>query len=76
MRLYLRFQRRFELEPYEEPDGGKGTQAEGGPVSYATGRWGVGTSYGNVFLCGAGAVRGGGVSGIPGHNAAMAALGK
>lgn len=39
-----------------------------------TGRWGVETSDANVFLCGAGAVRGGGVSGIPGHNAAMALL--
>ena len=27
-----------------------------------------------VLLCGAGAVRGGGVSGVPGHNAAMAVL--
>jgi len=27
-----------------------------------------------VLLCGAGAVRGGGVSGIGGHNAAMAVL--
>ncbi|MFJ3583146.1 phytoene desaturase family protein [Streptomyces sp. NPDC090127] len=40
------------------------------------GRWGVETDHGNVLLCGAGAVRGGGVSGIPGHNAAMAALGR
>ncbi|MER8235064.1 NAD(P)/FAD-dependent oxidoreductase [Streptomyces sp. NPDC094049] len=39
------------------------------------GRWGVGTGHANVLLCGAGAVRGGGVSGIPGHNAAMAVLG-
>ncbi|MFI5976171.1 phytoene desaturase family protein [Streptomyces sp. NPDC051452] len=39
-----------------------------------TGRWGVETSHANVLLCGAGAVRGGGVSGIPGHNAAMAVL--
>jgi phytoene dehydrogenase-like protein len=39
------------------------------------GRWGVETGHANVLLCGAGAVRGGGVSGIPGHNAAMAALG-
>jgi phytoene dehydrogenase-like protein len=39
-----------------------------------TGRWGVETGHANVFLCGAGAVRGGGVSGIPGHNAAMAVL--
>ncbi|QLH20294.1 NAD(P)/FAD-dependent oxidoreductase [Streptomyces sp. Rer75] len=41
-----------------------------------TGRWGVETRHANVLLCGAGAVRGGGVSGIPGHNAAMAVLGK
>ncbi|GAA5061701.1 phytoene desaturase family protein [Nocardia callitridis] len=37
-------------------------------------RWGVATGLRNVYLCGAGAVRGGGVSGIPGHNAAMAVL--
>jgi phytoene dehydrogenase-like protein len=41
-----------------------------------TGRWGVETAHPNVLLCGAGAVRGGGVSGVPGHNAAMAALGR
>ncbi|MEU3313618.1 NAD(P)/FAD-dependent oxidoreductase [Streptomyces sp. NPDC006662] len=40
-----------------------------------TGRWGVETAHPRVLLCGAGAVRGGGVSGIPGHNAAMALLG-
>ncbi|MGW3288779.1 phytoene desaturase family protein [Streptomyces sp. NPDC001002] len=39
-----------------------------------TGRWGVETRHPNVLLCGAGAVRGGGVSGVPGHNAAMAVL--
>ncbi|MDE3085251.1 MAG: FAD-dependent oxidoreductase, partial [Acidobacteriota bacterium] len=39
------------------------------------GRWGTETDLANVFLCGAGARRGGGVSGIGGHNAAMAALG-
>ena len=38
------------------------------------GTWGVETAYGNVLLCGAGARRGGGVSGIPGHNAAMGVL--
>ncbi|MFF8600233.1 phytoene desaturase family protein [Streptomyces sp. NPDC015238] len=38
------------------------------------GRWGVATGRANVLLCGAGAVRGGGVSGVPGHNAAMAVL--
>ncbi|MEU8845445.1 NAD(P)/FAD-dependent oxidoreductase [Streptomyces sp. NPDC048564] len=39
-----------------------------------TGRWGVETRHPNVLLCGAGAVRGGGVSGVPGHNAAMAVM--
>ncbi|MFJ9734832.1 phytoene desaturase family protein [Streptomyces sp. NPDC101169] len=38
------------------------------------GRWGVETRHPGVLLCGAGAVRGGGVSGVPGHNAAMAVL--
>jgi phytoene dehydrogenase-like protein len=38
------------------------------------GRWGTETALPNVFLCGAGARRGGGVSAIPGRNAAMAAL--
>ncbi|WP_153394864.1 phytoene desaturase family protein [Ornithinicoccus halotolerans] len=40
------------------------------------GRWGVETRHHNVFCCGAGARRGGGVSGIPGRNAAAAALGE
>jgi phytoene dehydrogenase-like protein len=38
------------------------------------GTWGVETAHPRVLLCGAGARRGGGVSGIPGHNAAMAVL--
>ncbi len=38
------------------------------------GRWGVETGHANVWVCGAGARRGGGVSGIPGHNAAHAVL--
>ncbi|MEU8123712.1 NAD(P)/FAD-dependent oxidoreductase [Spirillospora sp. NPDC049024] len=38
------------------------------------GRWGVETEHPRVLLCGAGARRGGGVSGIPGHNAARAVL--
>ncbi|MEU1071307.1 MULTISPECIES: NAD(P)/FAD-dependent oxidoreductase [unclassified Streptomyces] len=42
----------------------------------SAGRWGVESAHPNVLLCGAGAVRGGGVSGIPGHNAAMAVLGR
>jgi phytoene dehydrogenase-like protein len=39
------------------------------------GSWGVETSHLSILLCGAGARRGGGVSGIPGRNAAMAILG-
>jgi phytoene dehydrogenase-like protein len=39
------------------------------------GRWGVETDDERILVCGAGAVRGGGVSGIGGHNAAMAVLG-
>ncbi len=39
------------------------------------GRWGVETTHQRVLLAGAGARRGGGVSGIPGRNAAMAVLG-
>jgi len=38
------------------------------------GTWGVETAHPRVLICGAGARRGGGVSGIPGHNAAMAVL--
>jgi phytoene dehydrogenase-like protein len=38
------------------------------------GRWGVETDHLRILICGAGARRGGGVSGIPGHNAAMAVL--
>ena len=38
------------------------------------GTWGVETAHDNVLVCGAGARRGGGVSGIPGHNAAMKVL--
>jgi phytoene dehydrogenase-like protein len=39
------------------------------------GAWGVETEYEKVFLCGSSALRGGAVSGIPGHNAAQAVLG-
>jgi phytoene dehydrogenase-like protein len=41
---------------------------DGGP------RWGAETDHPRTFVCGAGAARGGGVSGIGGHNAAMAVL--
>jgi phytoene dehydrogenase-like protein len=37
-------------------------------------RWGVATGHARILLCGAGTRRGGGVSGIGGHNAAMAVL--
>jgi phytoene dehydrogenase-like protein len=38
------------------------------------GTWGVETEYPRILVCGAGAIRGGGVSGIPGRNAAMKVL--
>jgi phytoene dehydrogenase-like protein len=38
------------------------------------GRWGVETEDSRILVCGAGARRGGAVSGIPGRNAAMAVL--
>jgi phytoene dehydrogenase-like protein len=40
----------------------------------APGSWGVETDEPAILLCGAGARRGGGVSGVPGRNAAMAVL--
>jgi phytoene dehydrogenase-like protein len=38
------------------------------------GTWGVETEWENVFLCGSSALRGGAVSGIPGHNVARKVL--
>jgi len=38
------------------------------------GTWGVETEWENVYLCGSSALRGGAVSGIPGHNAAKKVL--
>lgn len=37
-------------------------------------RWGVATDHPSILLCGAGSRRGGGVSGLGGHSAAMALL--
>jgi phytoene dehydrogenase-like protein len=37
-------------------------------------RWGVATAHERILMCGSGAQRGGAVSGIGGHNAAMAVL--
>jgi phytoene dehydrogenase-like protein len=46
----------------------------GFPWTRAGGGWGVETDDPRILTCGAGALRGGGVSGIGGHNAAMAIL--
>ncbi len=43
-------------------------------TDHEVGKWGVETVRPNVWICGAGARRGGAVSGIPGHNAARAVL--
>ncbi|GLK16418.1 phytoene desaturase family protein [Herbiconiux flava] len=44
------------------------------PRSTAAERWGVATGHARILLCGAGTRRGGGVSGLGGHSAAMAVL--
>ncbi|MBK8460939.1 MAG: NAD(P)/FAD-dependent oxidoreductase [Micropruina sp.] len=44
------------------------------PRSTPAQRWGVDTEHDRILLCGSGSRRGGGVSGIGGHSAAMAAL--
>jgi len=51
--------------PFAEDDAPLGTPAE---------RWGVATEHARILRCGSGAQRGGAVSGIGGHNAAMAVL--
>jgi phytoene dehydrogenase-like protein len=51
--------------PFADDEDAQSTPAE---------RWGVATAHDRILLCGAGAKRGGGVSGIGGHNAAMAVL--
>ncbi len=43
-------------------------------LSTPAARWGVATAHDRILLCGSGAVRGGAVSGLGGHNAAMALL--
>lgn len=45
-----------------------------GPADGHASRWGVATDHPRFMLCGSGAQRGGAVSGIGGHNAAMALL--
>ncbi len=44
------------------------------PRNTAAERWGVSTGNPRILVCGSGARRGGGVSGVGGHNAAMAVL--
>ena len=51
--------------PFADDDASLVTAAE---------RWGVATEHPRILICGSGARRGGAVSGIGGHNAAMAVL--
>jgi phytoene dehydrogenase-like protein len=44
------------------------------PLDTPARRWGVATAHDRIMLCGSGSRRGGAVSGIGGHNAAMAVL--
>lgn len=44
------------------------------PLDTPAKQWGVATAHERIILCGSGARRGGAVSGIGGHNAAMAVL--
>jgi phytoene dehydrogenase-like protein len=44
------------------------------PLDTPARRWGVETAHDRILLCGSGSRRGGAVSGIGGHNAAMAVL--
>jgi phytoene dehydrogenase-like protein len=44
------------------------------PLTTAAQKWGVETKWDNLLICGSGARRGGAVSGIAGHNAAMVVL--
>ena len=48
--------------------------AAGDMLGTPAARWGVDSGYPGIYFCGSTAVRGGAVSGIAGHNAAMAVL--
>ena len=48
--------------------------ADDAPATTPAQRWGLATDHPGILLCGSGAVRGGAVSGLGGHNAAMAVL--
>jgi phytoene dehydrogenase-like protein len=47
---------------------------DGDPLNTPAQRWGVATRHPRILVCGSGARRGGAVSGLGGHNAAMAVL--
>lgn len=47
---------------------------DGDPLDTPARQWGVASAHERIMLCGSGARRGGAVSGIGGHNAAMAVL--
>ena len=47
---------------------------DGDPLDTPAQLWGVATDHERILLCGSGARRGGAVSGVGGHNAAMAVL--
>ena len=47
---------------------------DGDRLASAAEQWGVATAHPRILLCGSGAQRGGAVSGLGGHNAAMAVL--
>jgi phytoene dehydrogenase-like protein len=47
---------------------------EGQPLGTTAERWGVATGHARILLCGSGSRRGGAVSGLGGHSAAMAVL--
>lgn len=58
--------------PWLDDDSDDAAEADG--PSGTAARWGVAGPEANVLVCGAGSRRGGAVSGIGGHNAAMAVL--
>jgi phytoene dehydrogenase-like protein len=47
---------------------------DGADLATPAERWGVATEHPRILICGSGAQRGGAVSGLGGHNAAMAVL--
>ncbi len=48
--------------------------ADDDPLDSPARQWGVATDHERILVCGSGARRGGAVSGVGGHNAAMAVL--